>query len=111
MLAAKRKCLIVLGIVSFFVLGCTSKEEIERRKQEAFNDCIKDTVSDCERACSSDPKFVYCGIVYMDRVIGSGCTVEMDALSYEKKVERCKSRACGKVKNDAWDACWAQHRR
>jgi len=108
---ATRRALITVAIMSFAVMGCTSEEELERRKKAAFEDCIDDAVSKCERACSSDPKFVYCGIVYMDQVLGSGCTAEMDALSYEEKVEKCKSRACSKVKSEAWDACWEQHRR
>ena len=73
--------------------------------------CIRKAVDSCESACEKDPTTTYCGIMFMDGVVGSGCTQDMKSRQYGAQVERCKATACEKMEDQAWEGCYSQMKR
>ena len=70
-----------------------------------FDKCLDNIESKCESACSIDALDTYCGVIYLDKVVGSGCVSEMRKLPFKERVEKCKKEACRKMVVDAFDAC------
>ena len=88
-------------LVVFFLAGCTSEEELKRQEaakevqESAARDrCIAKFVNDCKKACEVDPIMAYCGFVYPDDVIGSGCVQHLDGMTRGEQIEACQQQAC-----------------
>lgn len=107
------KPLVVSLLFVAFLTGCTSEEELQRQEaakeaQEtaARDRCIDNHVSRCKKACEVDPIKAYCGVVYPDNVIGSGCVQHLDWMARSEQIEACKARACdGEMLLSAFEAC------
>lgn len=103
----ERKPILFAAILACCVVavGCgPSEAEKERQAQAKRDECIANAKSSCQSACLSDPEGVYCVMLY-ENVVGSGCTRELDSLSYEEKVKKCQSRACSAFVRDAIMEC------
>ena len=101
--------LVIFLIFLVALAGCETREEKDLRISKAHDKCYdesyKASIEACEATCEADPKVAYCGIVYGDKVVGSGCSLTIERMAeledtetLYKKTKKltavCKKLAC-----------------
>ena len=101
-------CIVLISACAESEEARIAREEARIAREKAENAARESRVESCVsrniRACDVDPEFTYCGIVYGDNVIGSGCTSKIRNKPFNERAQFCKEQ----VEDNVYTMCLIQ---